>query len=166
MEGKHYSRDTSLLFHVSHMRWQEGAWEVPNYWDKYLTLSSRDVDGHELMEVKDRVTGLHQHKSRLVPHLLSEIWSDKQIQMWRGEERGVERARERERKQYTWIFIPPSVSRSSWPVQCWSESAEGRMLIVKKLSYANSRLKPLQLVEVQEVYCGLQFFLIFLSVRY
>lgn len=64
---------------------------------------SRDADGHELMKVKDRVAGLHQHKSRLVPYL-SEIWSDKQIQRWRGKERGVERARgreRRERKQYT-----------------------------------------------------------------
>lgn len=57
------------------------------------------------MEVKDRVTGLHQHKLRLVPYLLSEIWLDKQIQRWRGKER----ARERE-KAIDLNFIPlPSV---------------------------------------------------------
>lgn len=34
---------------------------MANEWDKNLTLKSRDIDGHELIDVKDTVTGLHQH---------------------------------------------------------------------------------------------------------
>lgn len=64
------------------------------------------------MEVKDRVTGSHQHKSRLIPYLLSETWSDKQIERWRGKESRAERDREREKAIHLNFHIY-SVSRSS-----------------------------------------------------
>lgn len=112
------------------------------------------------MKVKDRVAGLHQHKSRLVPYL-SEIWSDKQIQRWRGKERGVERARGREREresntpEFSCLLCQQVQLTSNTLV--WISRRENAYRQKYQLSYANSRLKPLQLVEVQEVYCWLCF---------
>lgn len=114
-------------------------------------------------DVKDRVTGSHQHKSRLIPYLLSETWSDKQIQRWRGKESRAERDGERERESNTPEFsylLCQQVQLTS-TMLIWISRRENAYRQKYWLSYANSRLKPLQLVEVQEAYSWLCFFLIF-----
>lgn len=76
--------------------------------------------------------------------------------------RGEWREPEREKAIYLNFHTPfcQQVQLTS-TVLIWISRRENAYSQKHKLSYANSRLKPLQLVEVQEVYCGLQFFLIF-----